>query len=313
MKNNKSITIAIGLILLVLFGSVLFIFQVRNTEVAIKTTFGKPSSEAIVNPGAYLRWPWPVQKIYRFDKRIQNLEDKFDETLTTDSFNLLVEVFAGWRIDRPEVFLPKFPDASIAEAERQLKDQVRTSKRNIIGQYFFADLISTDEAKLKLQEIESKILEEVKKNTEEKYGVKFEFLGIRRLGVPESISEKVISRMEADQQKTIDRLEGEGEEEATKIRSEADKQAGILLAQAEADAKRITSEGEAEAAEYYAVFEEKPELAKFLLSIQAMKDSLGNQTTLILDPNTPPFDMLDPNKVSASQEALKNSTDSGKK
>ncbi len=312
MKNNKSITIAIGIILLVLFGSVLFVFQVSNTEVAIKTTFGAPSNKAIVKPGAYLKWPWPVQKIYRFDKRIQNLEDKFDETLTSDRFNLLVEVYAGWRIDKPEVFLPKFPDASIQEAERQLKDQVRTSKRNIIGQYRFADLISTDESKLKLEEVEKKILDEVRKYTEEKYGVKFEFLGIRRLGVPQSISEKVISRMEADQQKTIDQLEGEGQEEATKIRSEADKEAGILRAQAEATAKKIISEGEAEAAEYYAVFEKKPELAKFLLSIQAMVDSLGDQSTLVLDPNTPPFDMLDSSRVSASQEALKNTSSNNK-
>lgn len=310
MNNNKPITIAIGAILLILFGSVLFIFQVKNTEVAIKTTFGKPSEKAISNPGAYLRWPWPIQKIYRFDKRVQNLDDKFDETLTKDRFNLLIEVYAGWRIDKPEVFLPKFPDASIAEAARQLNDQVRTSKRNIIGNYEFKDLISTDETKIKLNEIEQKILQEVKGNTEEKYGVKFEFLGIRRLGVPDSISEKIISRMEAEQQKIIDQIEGEGAEIELKIRSEADKESGILIAQAEAEAMKLRSEGEAEAAKFYAVFEKNPELAKFLLSIEAMNASLNDQTTLILDPSTPPFDMLNPDKMSSAREAIEKSADS---
>lgn len=304
MKNNKPITIAIGLLLLVLFGSVLFVFQVRNTEVAIKTTFGKPSSNAVSEPGAYLRLPWPIQKIYRFDKRIQNLEDKFEESTTRDSFNLLVEVFAGWRIDKPDVFLPKFPDASIAEAERQLRDQVRSAKRSVIGQYEFADLISTDESKLKLQEIETRILDQVRKGTEEKYGIRFEFLGIRRLGVPESISEKVISRMESERQRLIEQIEGEGEEEAQKIRSEADKQTGILLAQAEAERKRLLGEGEAEAAQYYEVFERNPELARFLLKLEAFRQSLSDQTTLILDPTTPPFDMLDPVQSEKTRKAI---------
>ncbi len=311
MKNNKPITIAIGLVLLLLFGSVLFVFQVRNTEVAIKTTFGKPSSDAISSPGAYFRWPWPIQKIYRFDKRIQNLEDRLEETTTRDSFNLLIEVFAGWRIDKPEIFLPKFPDASIAEAERQLRDQVRSAKRTIIGQYEFGDLISTDETRLKLQEIEQRILAMVREGTEEKYGIKFEFLGIRRLGVPESISEKVISRMESERQRLIDQIEGEGEEEAQKIRSEADKQTGILLAQAEAERRRLLGEGEAEAAQYYEVFESNPELARSLLKLEAFKQALGEQTTLILDPATPPFDMLDPEKAEATRKAIVEAQEAG--
>ena len=304
MKNNKPVTIAIGLVLLVLFGSVLFVFQVRNTEVAIKTTFGNPSSDAITEPGAYLRWPWPIQKIYRFDKRIQNLEDKFEESTTRDSFNLLVEVFAGWRIDKPDVFLPKFPDASISEAERQLRDQVRSAKRTIVGQYEFADLISTDESKLKLEEIETRILEQVRQGTEEKYGIKFEFLGIRRLGVPESISEKVISRMESERQKLIDQIEGEGEEEAQKIRSEADKQTGIILAQAEAERRKLLGEGEALAADSYAVFEKNPDLARALMQIEAFREGLSDQTTLILDSSTPPFNLLDPNQARELVESI---------
>ncbi|MBI5773876.1 MAG: hypothetical protein HZA89_09065, partial [Verrucomicrobia bacterium] len=42
MKRN-TLTLTIGGLLLVLFGLLLFMFQVRQTEVALVTTFGKPS------------------------------------------------------------------------------------------------------------------------------------------------------------------------------------------------------------------------------------------------------------------------------
>ena len=44
------------------------------------------------------RAPWPIQKVHKLDKRIQNFESKFDEAFTPDGYNLLVAVYAGWRI-----------------------------------------------------------------------------------------------------------------------------------------------------------------------------------------------------------------------
>jgi membrane protease subunit HflC len=110
--------------------------------------------------------------------------------------------------------------------------------------------------------------------------------------------------MESERQRLIEQIEGEGEEEAQKIRSEADKQTGILLAQAEAERKRLLGEGEAEAAQYYEVFERNPELARFLLKLEAFRQSLSGQTTLILDPTTPPFDMLDPVQSEKTRKAI---------
>ena len=44
------------------------------------TTFGK-ATRPIVEPGLYTKWPWPVQKVTKLDKRMQTLEGKFEETL----------------------------------------------------------------------------------------------------------------------------------------------------------------------------------------------------------------------------------------
>ena len=67
MKRN-SIIFATGSLLLLLFVLLLFVFQVRQTEVAVVTTFGK-ATRPITEPGPYWKWPWPVQKVYKFDQR----------------------------------------------------------------------------------------------------------------------------------------------------------------------------------------------------------------------------------------------------
>ena len=46
-------------------------------------------------------------------------------------------------------------------------------------------------------------------------------------------------------------------------------------------------------------FEKNPELANFLFNLNALEGTLKDNATLILDPNTPPFNLLtQPNKAS---------------
>src|SRR5258707_12483906 len=105
MKNP--LTLAIGLILVAIFVVLLFAFQVRTTEVAVVTTFGKPT-RPITDPGPYFKWPWPVQKVHKFDKRIHNFESKFEQVLTSDGYHLLITVYVGWKIGEPQLFFPRF-------------------------------------------------------------------------------------------------------------------------------------------------------------------------------------------------------------
>src|ERR1051326_416398 len=107
MKQNK-ITVITGGVLLVIFVCMLFTFQVRQTEVAVVTTFGR-YSRSVTNAGFQLRLPWPVQKVYWFDNRLQTLESTtIDQPITSDQISLLVSVYVGWRIADPKLFLESF-------------------------------------------------------------------------------------------------------------------------------------------------------------------------------------------------------------
>src|SRR5512141_17268 len=143
MKRNP-LTLTVGAVLLLVFGLLLFVFQVRRSQVAVVTTFGKPTRD-IFEPGPYLKWHWPVQKVHKLDRRVRSLESKFETTLTTDGFSLLVQVYVGWSISEPKVFFPKFASGSITEAERTLDSLVRNAKNEVVGNHPFSHFISVDE------------------------------------------------------------------------------------------------------------------------------------------------------------------------
>jgi membrane protease subunit HflC len=290
MKRN-SLTLLIGGLLLLIFVLLLFVYQVRTTEVVLVTTFGKPTRE-VTEPGAYLKWPWPIQRVHRFDKRIQNFEGRFEETLTEDQYNLLIMVYVGWTIADPTRFLQLFANGSVAEAERSLENLVRSAKTAVVGRHPFAHFISTEPAKLKFSEIEAEMLKSIQSQARSNYGIDVKFLGIKKLGLPESITQKVFDRMQAERQKFAQAIQAEGEAQSIEIRTTAERDVDKILSESDAKAKEIRGQGDAAAARYYEVFKQDPDFANFLFKLNALEQILKDRSTLILDERTPPLDLL---------------------
>jgi modulator of FtsH protease HflC len=282
----------IGALLILLFAVLLFVFQVRQTDVAIVTTFGKPTRD-IPKPGWYLKWPWPIQNVYKFDQRVQNFEDKFTEDLTADHNNLLTAVYIGWRISDPKEFFPKFASGSTAEAEKVLEGILRSVKSAVVGGHALSDFVSATGEGAKFVEIEEEMLARIQSQVRaNNYGLEIEFLGIKKLGLPESVTQSVFERMTSERQRLASKSQFEGEAEAEKIRSSANRRAAELLANAEGQATQIRGKGEAEAAKSLEVFQQNPELANFIFRLNALEGSLKERSILIFDQTTPPFDLF---------------------
>lgn len=288
MRNP--LTFVVGLVILLIFGSISFLFQVRESEVAFLTTFGK-ADEAVIKPGLRFKLPWPIQKVHRFDARVHNFEGKFEEAMTLDQRNVLVLVYVGWRITEPQKFNRSFP-GGVDDAKRNLESLVRSAKNAAVGTHNFSDFINTDPAKLKFDEIEKEILLQVAGTAKEKFGLEVKSLGIKRLGFPESVTQKVFERMKEERQRLVKQFEGEGDRDATKIRSSAERERSEKLADAEAAATRSRGEAEKEAAKAYKTLEQNKELAVFLQKLASMEAIAKERTTLILDQNSSPFDLL---------------------
>lgn len=290
MKNRKAISLVTGFVLAIIFALMMFAFQVRQTDIVVVTTFGK-YSKTISEPGLYWRMPWPIQKIHRFDCRTQNFERAFEQTSTKDAINILITVFGGWKVINPQLYLESLNGDKL-KAETALEPLIRNAKNIIIGQHLFSDIVSTNDANIKFDEIEKAILNNVREKTIASYGVEMEFIHIKQLGLPESITTKVMDRMRAERDTRVKQFQAEGEKEAQIIRAQADNEANRILAEANARSIEITGAAEAEASKYYAILEKNPDLAIFNFRRSALENSLKNRTTLILDSQTTPFNLL---------------------
>ena len=293
MKRNP-LTLIIGLLLIIVFGLLLFVFQVRQSEVAVVTTFGNPT-RPITKPGAYLKWPWPIQKVWWFDQRVQNFEDRLTEGLTRDSFNLLTSVYVGWKVTDPAAFFPRFAGSAepIAAAEALLDQWLGNAKKAVVGKHPLSDFLSTTDNGASFVAVEKEILAAIQSQLQtNNFGLEIEFLGVKRLQLPESVSQSVFDRMTSEWKVLADRSQYEGEAEAQRIRSDAERKAAELLANAQGQATAIKGQGEAEAAKSLKVFQQNPELASFIFRLSALEDSLKEKSTLIFDQHTPPFDLF---------------------
>jgi membrane protease subunit HflC len=294
MKRN-SLTVLVGVLLLAIFGLLLFTFQVRQTEIALVTTFDRPS-RYITEPGFQFKWPPPIQTVYKFDKRIQTLDyDKIDQTLTSDSLNLIVQVYMGWSISDPKQFFSSFPSGTVEQAQPALEDLVRGVKLQVIPQHPFTDFVSTDPKELTFTQIENEMLQKVRPIALKNYGVTVHFLGIKKLGLPESVTAKVFERMGSERKKVQQQLLSFGDRDAKEIKSDADQKRNSILAEAAAKALVIKGEADAEAAKSFAVMNQEPEFAGFLYKVKALEQIGKERTAWFLDPRTPPFDLLTSN------------------
>ena len=179
MKRNL-LTVIIGLVLIVIFALLLFVFQVRQSEIAVVTTFGKPTRMA--EPGPHLKWPWPIQKVYTFDQRIQNFSDKFSQTLTADNNNLIVTIYIGWKISDAKAFFPKFAGGSVSAAQQQLEGMLRSAKNAVIGKHTLSEFVNADPKELQFNAIEKEIEQAVQAQLQtNSYGIDLEFLGFKKI------------------------------------------------------------------------------------------------------------------------------------
>lgn len=288
MKRNALMLLA-GLAVAVLFVLLQVVLIVREGEAAVLTTFGKPE-RALTEAGLYFRWPWPVQRAYRFDARVHCLEGLLQEVMTEDGKNVLLSVYAGWKISDPVLFLERV--GGVAQAESNLDGLLRSHKNAIVGQIPFSGMVNPNPDALRFEELETRLLSAAQPEALSRYGIAVEFVGVRKLELPGAITEKVFDRMRAERNELAERYRSEGEAEAIRIRAEADRQRDQLLAQAEADAKRAQAEGDAEAAAFYQAFERNPDLAIFLRKLEVLENTLQEKSTVVLGADTEPYDLL---------------------
>ncbi len=287
--KNITIPILIAVIFLVMV-VYLVTFQVRATESAFVTRFGKPVRE-VNQPGLYRKWPTPIEQVHKFDSRMRVLEAELGETTTSGTVPIIVNTYVVWRVAEPLKFLNAVK--TIENAELKLRNQINDSQNRVIGQHAFGEFVNSDPGRIKFDQIQEEMLADLKKPVLEDYGIEIKTLGIKQLKISADVTKQVFERMKAERQRRTDRTTSEGEAEAARIRAEANKKREVLLAAAEAKAKNIRGQGDEEAAQYYKLLEADPPLAIFLRNLETLAATLKDgRATIVIPADADPFKLL---------------------
>ena len=297
---KKIVNIVIFGLLLLIFGSYMFTFQVRQDEIAFVNHLGK-NSVPIEEPGLRFKWPWPIQNVYKFDKRVHVKTTRYDQVMTRNGGSVMMQFYFGWRISDPSIFMERTngtdSEERMKDAEKQLLEIVDTEKNNQVNNVAtsFGSFVQGADAKaakkVNFDELE-KTIHDAAKDKAENLGVEIQFVGIRKVGVPQSNLDVVLNAMVTQWTNKAGTTIHMAEQEARAITEKAQNDKKAAKEKAEAEAESIRAAAQADALQQFKVMEQDPELAAFLMELQALEKSVKKQTTLILDDSMGPFGLL---------------------
>jgi membrane protease subunit HflC len=165
---------------------------------------------------------------------------------------------------------------------------VKSALQDEFGKRTVHDVISGERDDI-MRIVRDKLEEDAKR-----VGVTIVDVRLKRVELPQEVSESVYRRMEAERKRVANELRSTGSAESEKIRADADRQREIILAQAYREAQRIKGDGDAKATGIYSrAYEGNVEFYAFYRSLEAYKQTFKSKNdVLVLDPSSEFFKYL---------------------
>jgi membrane protease subunit HflC len=270
--------LALVVVIVLLVSSALFTVDQRQNAIVFQLGEVK---EVVQKPGLHFKWPL-LQNVRHFDMRILTFDDAEPlRFLTQGNRPVLVDSFVKWRIvDVRQYYVSVSGDEF--QAARRIKQTVGGVLRDEFGARILHDVVS-GERELIMSRVREKVDQDLKR-----IGVAIIDVRLKRVDLPQEVSESVYRRMEAERKRIANELRSTGAADAEKIRADADRQREVVLAEAYRDAQRVRGEGDAKAAAIYAAaFNQNPEFFAFYRSMEAYRNTFrGRNDLLVLEPNS---------------------------
>ncbi|MCG5516565.1 MULTISPECIES: protease modulator HflC [unclassified Ectothiorhodospira] len=231
-------------------------------------------------PGLHLKFPI-VNNVRKFDARVLTLDIPPDRFLTSEAKNVIVDFYAKWRIDDVSQFF-RATRGDERNAEDRLAQILRDAMRNEFAKYTLAEVVSDDRITI-MGAVRQQALD-----TAAELGVVLVDVRIRRMDLPDEVSESVFSRMRAERERIAQDFRARGREEGERIRARADRERTVIIANAYRDAEEIRGEGDAGSAAIYAdAYTQDEEFFSFYRSLLAYRNTMsGQENVFVLEPDS---------------------------
>lgn len=272
-------------VILVLLGAS-SIYVVREGQKALLLQFGR-IVDAESTPGLHFKLPF-LQQVERFDSRILSLNVQPERYFTAEKKSVDVDFYVKWRIENVADYY-RATAGQERNANQRLTPIVKDALRFEFNSRPLEELISGGRG-----EITKQVLAQANESSDT-LGIEVVDVRIKRIDLPDEVSESVYNRMRAERLNLANRLRSTGKEVGETIRAEADRKVQVLIAEAHGEAARVRGEGDAMAAQIFAkAYGRDPEFYAFYRSLDAYRQSFGGKdSVLILQPDSGFLDYFD--------------------
>jgi len=284
MKQRLGTVLVVAIVAMVI--AALSMFVVDQRQHALVFRLGEVI-DVKKEPGLYFKVPL-LDNVRYFDVRILTIDTpEAERFLTSEKKNVLVDLFVKWRITDVRLYYVSVRGEE-SGAQTRLQQTINDGLRAEFGNRTVHEVVSGER---------NDIMELMRKKANEdanKIGVEVLDVRLKRVDLPQEVSEAVYRRMEAERKRVANELRSTGSAESEKIRADADRQREVIIAEAYRDAQRVKGEGDAKATATYArAYEPNAEFYAFYRSLEAYKESFRNRSdVLVLEPNSEFFKYL---------------------
>lgn len=290
-------------------------YTVPETHYAVVFQFGK-AVDAVDRPGLHFKRPF-VQSVQKFERWIIAWDGFPSSMPTKDKKNIYVDVWARWRIVDPIRF--RNTATNVDGGHKFLDDYVDSAVRDVVGRYNLIELVRSTNRELtyesaELQEEQEARKEQIETGREEitkeiidsasrslaNTGMELVDVGIKRINYVESVRKAVYERMISERLRIAELYKSEAQEKRRVILGETERELEAIRGEGTSKSTQIRGEADAEVIRMYAeALSQSPEFYAFLRRLDAYRESLGEDTRLIL---TTDSDFLQGLKTSSPPE-----------
>lgn len=270
-------------------------YIVHETEQGVLTHFGR-IAPPVRQPGFHLKWPRPVSKVYKVDRRIQTMTDLPHELITEDQKSVLVDGYLLWRTVDPILFVEAIRTGT--NAVEKLRDLYLSSLGIVVSNKARDAFISLGLEHEEFDQAADEILGRIEPVARANYGIEVMRAGVVEYTLPQENRPSVIQRMVSERARIAARYRAEGEEAAMRIEALAVSEHEKLVAEAHAEATVILGEAEAQAMALLGeAYREDPEFYQFIRALDSYDLIIDENTTLMLPADNELFRYLDSGEI----------------
>jgi membrane protease subunit HflC len=284
MANKGFISFVAAIAVIVLLA--LCTFSVRQTDLAIKFRFGE-IVRSDYEPGLHFMVPL-INNVRKFEKRIITRNYPAEQFLTSEGKILRIDFYVKWQISDVNAYYQATAGGDEEVAASRLGEIVKDGIKGVIAKRTIQQVVAAERSEF-ITELLS-----VAGATTKQLGLRLIDVRVKKIDLPEEVSDSVYNRMRQDFARQAAQLRAEGSGASEQLRSEADRQRTEVLANAYRDAEVIRGEGDSKAAEIFAkAYGRNAEFYAFYRSLEAYRTAIGkDDDVLVISPDSDFFKYL---------------------